>query len=759
MVSATVLLLEVSLTRVFSMFLNHHYAFVVMAVALLGLSLGATLYATIRQWWFWHTYQQPSRVCWQVCWVYGVTLIVVTVMLTQTSLASVLPIAAGLALLPFLVAGLFLALVFTMRAAHSRELYAADLLGAGVGCVASLPALQWLGAVNTLALVALSILGLAALLVLATDQRRWPVPVLSCLVLGGVLGLKVASGTLTSMPMAFWHSNKHLGHLLRNHSGARIVDTRWSVLARTDVVEFPFQGQRQYAVFTDGGAATSLVPLPATPDEWARLDHDVGLFPYRTPPRERVLALGAGGGIDVVLALHGGAQNVTAVEVNPDVLRAVERFIPPERNAYRAPAVQVVRGEGRHFVRRTSQLYDLIVLSQVYTGAAQRQGVAMVENYVLTVEAFQDYLAHLTPQGRLVVQVHDVEEVLRAMFMGLAALARRGIPAPETLQHLLILHAAPDSLEAPTPLHPPLMILRNTPYTLTESRQQVSIAQAMQFAPLFVPHVALASPLEVLIQSAMALTTQPAALPLTLQPATDNRPFFYATDADLTGLSWLLLGALLPLLGLHLWHYARQRDDTATATASTAWLPFFAATGYAALSVQVALLQRYVLVLGSPTLTLVVLLFPLLFFGGLGSLGGTVLDDRTLRRLLPWSCMAIGVLLLLSLATFPRLLFLLEKQALFGRAVSTAALLAPLGALMGLPFPVALRLLSPMAETITPWAWGVNAVASVLGAVAAVVIAMTWGLQAVLLLGALVYLGAGCWVRCLLVKEPISMGT
>src|SRR5207244_8730870 len=134
---------------------------------------------------------------------------------------------------------------------------------------------------------------------------------------------------------------------------------------------------------------------------------------YRALSPARVLVIGAGGGFDVLMALRGGAQAITAVEVNPDVLRAAEHFIPPARNVYRMPQVQVVQGDGRQVVRQTTQLYDLIVLTQVYTGAAEQRSVALAENYVLTTEAFQDYLAHLTPQGRLVVQVHDATEALK----------------------------------------------------------------------------------------------------------------------------------------------------------------------------------------------------------------------------------------------------------------------------------------------------------------------------------------------------------
>ena len=752
MVSATVLLLEVTLTRIFSLYLSYHYVFVVLAIALLGLGVGAVCLAAMGSWGWRPPVHGLASLFWQGCWGYGLTLLVVTGVLTHTALASVLPVAAGLAMLPFVVAGFWLALVFTTAAGRSRELYAADLCGAGVGCLASLPLLQQFGAGNTLVLIAASLLVLAAVLALAMRQRHWSFTALTCLVLGSLLVLRVVSGATPLVPLAIWHSHKHLGHLLRTTPQARIVDSHWSALARTDVVALPQPEGEQYVVFTDGGAASVLVPLPDTPAAWAQVDRELGLFPYRALSPARVLVIGAGGGFDVLMALRGGAQAITAVEVNPDVLRAAERFIPPGRNVYRMPQVQVVQGDGRQVVRQTTQLYDLIVLTQVYTGAAEQRSVALAENYVLTTEAFQDYLARLTPQGRLVVQVHDAVEALKTVDMALGALQQRGIGGPAALQHVVLLQHEPGRFEDPDTMHYPMVLLKNTPYTPAESRQQAILAQEMRVTPLFIPHVITTGFLETLTQPATELSF--STLPMAWRAATDDRPFFYETAPFPPGVLWLFICTLLLLLGLHLWHAVRQRPGPATATGSTRWLPCFAGTGCAALLTQVALVQRSMLILGAPTLTFVVLLVPLLCGGGVGSLASTALSDRTLRRVFPWSCLMLGVLLCVHLLALPSLLPLLAKQTLLARALGTMGLLAPLGVLMGLPFPVALRLLAPQAATLTPWAWGVNAVGSVLGSVAAVGMAVAWGLQAVLMVSALVYVCTGWWAHALLRKIP-----
>lgn len=740
-VSGTVMVLEITLTRVFSAFLNSHYVFMVLAVALLGLGMGAALCTVTQPQWKREPPRMPMPSLWQVCWGTGVMLIVVMLLLTQTVLVGIWPAAAVLALLPFLGAGMFLALAYTSQVGYSRELYAADMLGAGLGCLVSLFALQKLGAENTLALAAVVLLATALLLRSTTNRRRWLIPALIGLFLGGVVVFKLGAGIPLIKPMSLVYSRKHLGQLLRTDPSARIVDTHWSALARTDVVTFSIEGQRRHAVFTDGGAATLLVLQPNTPEETGIFDRDVGLFPYRTGPRNRILIIGSGGGLDGLLALQGGAQAITAVEVNARVLKAVDRWLPPARNVYRAPNVEVVRGDGRLVVRQTTQDYDVIVLPQVYTGAAQHQGGALMEHYVLTTEAFQDYVAHLSPQGRLVVQVHDGTELLKTVSMAIDALTPRGIKRVEALNHLLILQETPDRGDGIIPIQAPLVVLKNTPYTPEESQQQASKVASMHLMPLFIPHMADASPLLSLIQRTATPTNR---LPgLTVRPATDDRPFFHETNAGLASLSWVSVAVLVLLLGLHLKYYTRYRCLDAAVSRAPAWLPFVAITGCAALLAQVTLLQRFVLVLGSPTLTLAALLFPLLFFGGVGSLASTALSDYTLTRVLPWSCVALSCLLLLVLITFPFLRAGLDTQDLVGRTFSVILLLAPLGVLMGLPFPLALRLLSPMVAPIMPWLWGVNAVGCVLGSVIAMRFAISWGLSTVIGLSAMFYLLAG----------------
>jgi hypothetical protein len=224
--------------------------------------------------------------------------------------------------------------------------------------------------------------------------------------------------------------------------------------------------------------------------------------------------------------------------------------------------------------------------------------VALAENYEHNTEAFHDYLAHLAPQGRLVVQVHDAAEALKTVFMALGALQQRGIGGPAALQHVVLLQRDPGMLEAPDTIHYPMLLLKNTPYTPVESRQQARLAQEAHVTPLFIPHALTTGFLDTLIQSAAALSFN--ALPMMWRPATDDRPFFYETETFPASLSWLLSVTVLLLLGLHLWHYRRQQPRTTLTTVSTGWLAFFAGTGCAALLAQVALVQRSVLVLGTP---------------------------------------------------------------------------------------------------------------------------------------------------------------
>ena len=203
--------------------------------------------------------------------------------------------------------------------------------------------------------------------------------------------------------------------------GGRVIRTEWDTFARTDLVD-PADGG-PYQLYMDG-AAGSVMP-PAENNDF--LMRDIGLFPFATAQPERVFAVGPGGGLDVWFGLQSGAQEIVAVEVNPASVSLVQDLGNYNGDLYEQPAVRVIIDEGRSVLRRQELTYDLISLSQVVTLAAERSGYALTENTIYTVEAFEDYLAHLRPNGQIAIKLYDEPTLTRALSTALAAFRQRGL--------------------------------------------------------------------------------------------------------------------------------------------------------------------------------------------------------------------------------------------------------------------------------------------------------------------------------------------
>ncbi|MEK6718720.1 MAG: hypothetical protein AABZ16_14645, partial [candidate division NC10 bacterium] len=350
-------------------------------------------------------------------------------------------------------------------------------------------------------------------------------------------------------------TSKHLLTLLAARDlPARQVTTTWDAYARTDVVDLGEGDAAKRVIFTDGGGAGVMPRFRRTIRDAERVIADAGMLPYYRGTKDRVLIIGPGGGLDVLLALLGGAREITAVEVNPAAVRAVERFADYNGGLYRYRNVRVVVGEGRNYVRRTHERYDLISLPLVVTQAAETVGYSLVENYVFTVEAFQDYLAHLRPGGRLVIKAHDLKDLTRAFVTALAVLERQGKAPAEAARQLLVFQKDPAALRDPSRVMYPLLTLRDTPYSEAEAEQAFTLGVSAGLVPLFVPGVHEFPVFRALARGRQSLQAFVADFPLRVSPTTDDSPFFYEYNRPLPAhLLWLLGGvAVLEIVGREL---------------------------------------------------------------------------------------------------------------------------------------------------------------------------------------------------------------
>ena len=214
-------------------------------------------------------------------------------------------------------------------------------------------------------------------------------------------------------------------------AGATLLASRWDAFARTDLLD-PGDG-RPYELYMDGAAGSVMPPDDGAPALW----QDIGLFPFATEQPTRVFLIGPGGGLDVWFALQGRAEEIVAAEVNPGSVEIVRELgdynggLYEDRTGDTDSGIVTLRTEdGRSVLKRETDSYDLIFLSQVVTLAAERAGFVLTENHVYTVEAVQTYLERLTDTGQVAFKLYDEVTLTRALVTAITAMNENGLSEP-----------------------------------------------------------------------------------------------------------------------------------------------------------------------------------------------------------------------------------------------------------------------------------------------------------------------------------------
>jgi SAM-dependent methyltransferase len=684
----------------------------------------------------------------------------------------------GLATVPFLAGGLVVALILTHHAAAANRLYGFDLTGAALGCVAFIPATNWLGAPT--AILGAAAAAAAAGAILAGRAARVP---------GRVAGLLACALVLSAA--ANTGSGFYDVRVTKGKRQPPMLALEWNSFSRVEVLGRPADLKTPRQPFSaglsttldpdfrvaevwlryDADAATQITRLDGDPTRLTHLAYDVTSAPYHLRRYGNVLVIGPGGGRDVLTALALGSGPVTGVEINPMTIRLMrDRFRAFTGGLYDGfPGVEVVNDDGRSFIRHAAARYDLIQASLVDTWAASAAGAhALSENSLYTVEAFEDYLRHLTPDGVLAISrwFDPPAESLRVVTLAREALRRQGVVDPAA--HVLVARTDPTKTQLPAL---GTILVKRSPFTAIEVAALRAWAERMRFPVSYAPDDLARGGSPADFHRLLGIDAERfiATYPYDISAVHDDRPFFFnrvplvpwllhrfGLPAPPPGRAPLTLGGqtllialtgtgastvallALPLLAAR----RRRRDPSGPARAghgprgAALWGCYFAAVGLGFIMVEIVLIQRFGLVLGYPVYALSVVLVTMLATSGLGSL---LAGRGSPVSLLPRALGVLAAALLLYAVGLPWLHDALLGTETAVRILVVAAAVAPLGLLMGMPFPTALRWAGTEAGGLVPWAWAVNGGASVFGSALAVLVSMTWGFTATLLAGALAY--------------------
>lgn len=484
---------------------------------------------------------------------------------------------------------------------------------------------------------------------------------------------------------------------------------------------------------------------------------------HRIRPGAEILCIGAGGGMDLLTAKRFGARRIVGVEINPGVVRAARSVLDFQGGLYdpaRHPEVAVHVAEGRHFLERDPERYDVVQLSGVDTASTTQAGAfSLSENFLYTREAFRTYLEH-TREGGLVTLTRWVlpdsegypREELRLFVLAWSALADLGIADPG--RHIYLVESNGFSV----------VLFGREPFTEAELATLDATSAEKRFTHLYHPahpsaflHPITREPAPNQFDLFAAAADKEAfldAYPYDVAPPRDDRPFFFETSRfrrllrresffnPLGGVTAHgILALLLALLAGVAWLFViapLRRLGAGRGKRLAPLLAYFGALGLGFILVEVVLAQKFILYLGSPLYALAVVLFSVLLFSGIGSaLSGRVREPRR----------ALAVVVVLALA-YPWLCDALFDATLQlptpARIAIAVLLLAPLATAMGMPFALGIGRIARGPSALVAWAWGINGYTSVVGSVLTVVLSIAIGFNAVVWIGALVY--AAAWL-------------
>ncbi|HXZ78864.1 MAG TPA: hypothetical protein VEG30_02975 [Terriglobales bacterium] len=764
------MLLELALTRLFSVILFYHFAFLAISVALLGLGAGGVFAylakARLMRW--------PIEAigCIACAINAGLMLLVLEIDLhvpvflnlswgNFLRLSTIYLISA----LPFFFTGLFFSVLFARRTHHVAQLYAADLVGGALACLGVVGLLNLVGGPNTVLFAGGTMA--AAAWVLALEPRYKSVGigltvVFACLIVlnysGRLIDIVYAKGMRRDRP---W-----------------VEFAKWNAISRVEV-----DRQADAKVIVIDADASTYIMARDPKQKWQGSDYQRNLMSAAPSianilrPNGKLAIIGPGGGVDVLRALANGSPSVTGIEINPiianDVMRG--RYAEWSYQLYRQPEVRIEVNDGRSWLRNSRDRFDVLQMTLVDTWASTAAGAfALSENNLYTVEAFREYFDHLRPDGFLAItrwEFHHPREALRVVSQAIEALG-----GTDLRRNFIVISDGELNEDG----RPVTVLAKKTPFTSEEETAvRKHVADHANLVPLYLPSnidgsgpATLDSRFGPGAFRDLILSGKPAefaqAYPYNVAPVYDGAPFFFFTlkptqllvqSGTQTAIDWKVnMGAvvllmlllismlavaaflLLPLM-LRLENGEKPQPRRALA------LMYFVAIGLGYIVVEVTMIQRLVLFLGHPIYAMTVVVFLMLLSSGAGSVFSRqwLADPKRV-----WVALVlVAIVLMLYLWLLPIVLRTMVGLPFLSKLLISAVLLVPLGFAMGMPFPTGLRMLEkgPGSPSIVEWAWAMNAASSVLGSVLAMAVAIEFGFGVTLLCGAMAYLIAASLCR------------
>ncbi|MDX1386878.1 MAG: SAM-dependent methyltransferase [bacterium] len=798
LVSFSGLAYEILLIRLFSITQWHHFAYMMISLALLGFGVSGT-FLTLGQNYFLRHWKESYLInvmffalgipfCYLLA--HSIPFNALEILWQPGQFWNLLGIYLILAL-PFFFAANAIALSFMRYPAQVGKLYRYDLLGAGLGGLGIL-ALLWLmvpwQALTVLALI-VCLGGLTFMAAQDWAGRRWR----------GLLPTLVVAGVILLIPIS--RSNLNLSEYKELSKALEIPDTRilkesssplgWLAVVESPTIPFRHapglslnniqEPPKQLGLFIDGGGMTPLTHFSGNLEDLQYLDFLTSAAPYALLKGPRVLLLG-GGVSGLLSALFHDSSQVDWVELNPQIYQLLkDSFSDFLGEVFSQPQIRAHISDARAFAAHYSgdPSFDLIELNLLDPFGASSAGLySLSENYLYTVEALRDYLSLSSPQGILAITRWlrlPPRDSLKLFGMALSALREMGVTDPG--KHLVLIRSWKIST----------LLIKKTSFETEELRALQGFAQDRSFDLAYYPGMKPneANRFNQMEKAYFYEATQKLLGPqaeeflknykFNLEAARDDRPFFFhflkwrtlpelyslRDQGGLPLIEWgypilltVLIQALLASILLILLPLFWLKRRTSHSQGHGGILMYFMALGLAFLFLEMSFIQKFILYLGHPLYSISVVLASFLVFAGLGS-GYSHRWRNQWKKGLGWATGGILSLGLTYLFLLPVIFKMTLGLTVGFRILLSIVIIAPLAFFMGMPFPLGLALVGKKHSAAIPWAWGINGCASVLSSVLATLLAIHLGFSTVILIALGLYLLAP-WFIFPLISKPSS---
>jgi hypothetical protein len=765
------LLLEFTMTRVLSVSLWYHFAFMIISVALLGFGIsGVIIFRSER------LSKIPTNKLLSIfAIIYGFSVIASFILmnripfdpfslLTDSVQLLYLPIYYLLITVPFLFAGLIISTILTRFKNDVPRLYFADLIGAGLACVVFAVVMPALGGSG--GIIAAAAIGFIAAILFGYETNKAFSLIAFVLLLLSFIFLIDTEGRLPINVTA----NKIYGNFIKLRPDLK-VRTDWNIFSKVDVMVDEEKSQDGYDTYTaiiDAGNSTTSIPnVVAMPPVNKPADASNMAFASKDSVG-KVFVIGSAGGGEILTGLYHDAKSITAVEINGILNDHLSKNLlywtgPLVKDNKK---VKLITDDARSELTSKRIQYDVIISAHTISASAVASGaMSMVENYILTQEAVEDYIRHLEWDGILYISRPETQLPKLIVTLKQARLeTSKGLENGR--KNFVVFRRPPGDFEGDQAFLGGILYSKRG-FSEQDILKIRSEASSLGLEILYDPNSNQPGLYAELIESPGDVAI--AKYGSKVKPATDDKPFFdqnigfggltfagvketFSQDdkailalkdkpvAETTMVA-ILIQSLLAAFVFLILPFMLSKEKFVKNSNTRSFLIYFSLLGIAYIMIQIAMIQKFTLFLGQPVYTLLTVVSTMLVFSGLGSLFSAKVFSKSKRNL---NLIFVTISLMVLLIGFlnPYLFDAMNRADIWLKVLVSSAVIGVPSFFMGMPFPIGIGFIGETEKGVTALAWAVNGFFSVIGSVLAMIFAMTGGFRFVFVFAAACYLAA-----------------